>query len=1257
MTFTHHSRSSDLESHGSHYQIPIEKLQSLFDPKSIRNLLKIGGLKALTLDLNTDLHSGLSQDYNENDIKQRINIYGKNKLPNKSQKSLLSLCWEALHDQVLIILSISAIISFVLGLYLAYFEPPEYDEDGNPLPNLEWVDGCAIILAVIIVVLVGAINDFNKEKQFMKLNNKKDDRKIIVYRSNVKTYISIYDLLVGDLLYVETGDIIPADAILISGECSCDESSLTGESRTIDKKPIDQALSYFNDEIKSIKSQSFASTISTSSSSRFDVGDSDVLDPFLVSGSKLLSGNGKALVICIGEHSVNGKMMMSLFHGNEDEEDAEETPLQVRLDHLANNISKYGFLAAIGLFLGLFLKFLYQLSTVLAHLSLLQKFSKFINIVITAITVVVVAIPEGLPLAVTLALAFATTRMMEDGNLVRVLKSCETMGGATCICSDKTGTLTINKMTIVEGLIGDDYFIDNGKKSTIDNSNHSHSSIEILQHCNDKLIDVLLKNIFLNSTAFENIEPQRRTTTNSELNKPKSSVLDSLKTLFKSERYNHILPLSSDSSNSNSNATITEKPDEFVGSKTECALLEFVKYKVSQVDPRIPTVSKYRDDFESNIVKTVPFESSLKWSGVVYHDTSKNNYTFLIKGAAEIVLDYCDYITGMDGHIQKFSKNEKENIGEKRQDMAKNALRAVSLAHYTFKESEISKIDWTKISADDLVQYPLVLDLIVGIQDPLRPGVREAIEQCHRAGVDVRMVTGDNVLTARAISKGCGILDDDTFDDPSYFMEGPKFRSLSDSERLRIIPNLHVLARSSPEDKRILVQTLKKLGEVVAVTGDGTNDAPALKLADVGFSMGISGTEVAREASDIVLMSDDFPSIVNAIKWGRTVAASIRKFVQFQLTVNFTAVTLTIVSAVASDDDTSVLTAVQLLWVNLIMDTLAALALATDKPDDDILDSKPEGRSKLMISPNMWKMILGMSIFQLGITTTLNFKGSQIFYGLPYDEVNTHDKFSLKAMTFNTFVWMQVFTLFVSRILNEPLCLNPSSTLRERLCYQNIGFFRNITRNYWFISIVSTISVSQVIIMFYGGRVFSIAPQTFGMWATALGSGFSMIFFGGLLRLVPDYWLTDYLPIDGLCRVIYGLEWFIFGCGYFQSPEHREDYESFFDSSDNIIQDGDNLVASQHSSDISRGTSSPTFVSSGSPSPMLEPSHSGETHKMNKLKSLLIRSNNTSASSLTKEPNERSSSFTRTRSPSQTNLFDSVSVQPNYTDIDVSASK
>jgi P-type Ca2+ transporter type 2C len=321
----------------------------------------------------------------------------------------------------------------------------------------------------------------------------------------------------------------------------------------------------------------------------------------------------------------------------------------------------------------------------------------------------------------------------------------------------------------------------------------------------------------------------------------------------------------------------------------------------------------------------------------------------------------------------------------------------------------------------------LTLIGIVGLEDPLRPGVLEAVAKCHKAGVHVKMCTGDNVLTARSIAVQCGI-----YTQGGIIMEGPFFRKLSDKDKLDVVPRLQVLARSSPDDKRVLVEKLKELGGIVGVTGDGTNDGPALKTAHVGFSMGIAGTEIAKEASDIILMDDNFASIVKAIMWGRCVNDAVRKFLQFQISTNITAVIITIVTAIASVSETSALSAVQLLWINIIMDTFAALALATDPASESLLDRKPEPKHAPLFTVNMYKQIFGQAIYQIIVILTFHFAGLWIL-GLSSTDEN---KAMLQTLVFNAFVFAQIFNSINCRRLDRRL-----------------NVFEGILRNYYFIVI------------------------------------------------------------------------------------------------------------------------------------------------------------------------------------------------------------
>jgi Ca2+-transporting ATPase len=583
------------------------------------------------------------------------------------------------------------------------------------------------------------------------------------------------------------------------------------------------------------------------------------------------------------------------------------------------------------------------------------------RILITAITVVVVAVPEGLPLAVTLALAFATTRMLKDNNLVRVLQACETMGNATTICSDKTGTLTTNRMTVVAGTIGasanfgDKPTLAEGQEAApesrdIEINKKAAAAGEFTATLSEDIKTLLFRSIIQNSTVFEGEEDGKHA---------------------------------------------------YIGSKTEVALLLFARDYLGLQEGQLQTEQANAP----NVVQMIPFDSGRKCMGVVTK-LQNGTFRFYVKGASEIVLGQCTKVIELDGSSVPMTAETKNAITTTITGYAKRSLRTIGMQYRDFTSwppagAHILE-DGKSVRWDDIFAEMTWIG-VVGIQDPLRPGVHEAVLQCQRAGVFVRMVTGDNLQTAQAIAEECGI-----YTAGGLVMEGPDFRKLDEPGMDAILPRLQVLARSSPEDKKILVKRLKINGETVAVTGDGTNDGPALKMADVGFSMGIAGTEVAKEASAIILMDDNFASIVKALMWGRAVNDAVKKFLQFQLTVNITAVLLTFVSAVASDDETSVLSAVQLLWVNLIMDTFAALALATDPPAQSILDRQPDKKTSPLITINMWKMIIGQAIYQLVITFVLNFAGRDILkYG------NTpQDDLELKCLVFNTFVWMQIFNQY-----------------------------------------------------------------------------------------------------------------------------------------------------------------------------------------------------------------------------------------------------
>lgn len=537
----------------------------------------------------------------------------------------------------------------------------------------------------------------------------------------------------------------------------------------------------------------------------------------------------------------------------------------------------------------------------------------------------------------------------------------------------------------------------------------------------------------------------------------------------------------------------------FIGSKTEVALLDFSK-KIGADDYR-----KLRE--ASPVTHLYPFSSERKSMATIVQMGPKK-FRLHAKGASEIIMKRCAKViqtsssADQSAHPSEITELElnadlQTQIHKTIISYATQSLRTIGIAYRDFESWPPAGVE---LNADGEVPFAAVAEEgltlvgIVGIEDPLRDGVPEAVLACQRAGVFVRMVTGDNILTAKSIATQCGI-----YTQGGIIMEGPKFRALSEQEMDAVIPRLQVLARSSPEDKKILVGRLKALGEIVAVTGDGTNDGPALKMSDVGFSMGIAGTEVAKEASSIILMDDNFSSIVKAILWGRAVNDAVKKFLQFQLTVNVTAVLLTLVTAAVSDDQKPVMSAVQLLWVNLIMDTLAALALATDPPTLDLLDRQPEPRTAPLISFTMWKMILGQAILQLIITFVLEYKGLDI---LKYNDIPDEPLFQsqefrdqfiafkrqeLDTMVFNTFVFLQIFNEINSRRLDNRL-----------------NIFSGILKNTYFLVIFVIMVVFQVLIIEFGGNAFKTTGLNGVQWAICVLLGFLSLPFGVIIRLIPD---------------------------------------------------------------------------------------------------------------------------------------------------------
>uniref|UniRef100_A0A671QQM7 Calcium-transporting ATPase n=1 Tax=Sinocyclocheilus anshuiensis TaxID=1608454 RepID=A0A671QQM7_9TELE len=939
----------------------------------------------------------------------------------------------ALQDVTLIILEIAAIIS----LGLSFYQPPGHESEGcgNGSGGTEdegeaeagWIEGAAILLSVICVVLVTAFNDWSKEKQFRGLQSRIElEQRFAVVRNGNVIQIPVAEMVVGDMAQVKYGDLLPADGVLIQGnDLKIDESSLTGESDHV-RKSVEK-------------------------------------DPMLLSGTHVMEGSGRMLVTAVGVNSQTGIIFTLLGAGEGEEEKKEKkgrskkqdgavamemqplksaeggeveerekkkanvpkkekSVLQGKLTKLAVQIGKAGLVMSAITVIILVLYFVIETFVVEGRSWLpectpiyVQYFVKFF---IIGVTVLVVAVPEGLPLAVTISLAYSVKKMMKDNNLVRHLDACETMGNATAICSDKTGTLTTNRMTVVQSYINDQHF-----REIPDPSQIHHNTLEMIVNA-----------ISINCAYTSKIMPP-----DVEGGLPKQ-----------------------------------------VGNKTECGLLGFLldlKRDYAPVREHIP---------EEKLYKVYTFNSVRKSMSTVVQ-MPDGSFRLYSKGASEILLKKCSSILGANGETRNFKPRDRDEMVKKViEPMACEGLRTICIAYRDLPCNP--EPDWDN-------EAEIVTDLtciaVVGIEDPVRPEVPEAICKCQRAGITVRMVTGDNINTARAIAAKCGIIQPG---DDFLCLEGKDFNRRIRNEKGEIslvISNMKLnfsIFNSIFElgkIQRIIDSTVLEQRQVVAVTGDGTNDGPALKKADVGFAMGIAGTDVAKEASDIILTDDNFSSIVKAVMWGRNVYDSISKFLQFQLTVNVVAVTVAFTGACITQD--SPLKAVQMLWVNLIMDTFASLALATEPPTEALLLRKPYGRNNPLISLTMMKNILGHGVYQLIIIFTLLFVGEKIFNIDSGRNAPLHSPPSEHyTIIFNTFVLMQLF--------NE---------INARKIHGERNVFDGIFGNPIFCSIVLGTFGVQIVIVQFGGKPFSCAPLNVEQWLWCLFVGVGELLWGQVIATVP----------------------------------------------------------------------------------------------------------------------------------------------------------
>ena len=817
--------------------------------------------------------------------------HGENVLTPPKRQSMWHLYLEKYRDPMIRILLIAAVVSLVLAFV-----------------KQDFIETVGIIFAILLATTVGFIFERDAARKFDVLTQLGEEQPVKVLREGKTVEIPRREVVVGDVVIVETGDEVPADGKLFeSTDLQVDESSLTGEPMT-------------NKESLPL----------SPSKKRGDSGEAYPKD-MLLRSSMVMGGSGRYVVSAVGDETEIGHVARQAT-----ELTGVKTPLNIQLDRLAKLISKVGF----GLSISAFVAFLVHdlLTNSLWHTTdYLSMVEVVLRYFMMAVTLIVMAVPEGLPMAVTLALALNMRRMLKSNNLVRKLQASETMGAVTVICTDKTGTLTENRMTVAE--------------------------LEVRSE-KPEVREMLYRAIALNTTATHD-----------------------------------------------------------VGNPTEQALLRWMTEQ--GVD-----YQQLRED--NPITAREPFSTERK-----YMSTTVGN-TIYIKGAPEVIMARCT-----------IADDERKDLEQQLLEWQNHAMRTLAVAE-----------------GDQLLA-------LFAISDPLRQEVPGAIRQCHEAGIDVKIVTGDTVATAMEIARQCGIIEVRS-EKPEVrdTITGAEFAALSDEEALAMVKELKVMSRARPTDKQRLVSLLQQQGEVVAVTGDGTNDAPALNRAHVGLSLG-SGTSVAKQASDITLIDDSFNSIVHAVMWGRSLYKNIQRFVFFQLIVNVAALLLVLFGAFIGTE--MPLTITQILWVNLIMDTLAAMALASLPPSREVMEEKPRSSDAFIITRSMKQGILTIGGLFFIATFALLWYFEQ---GAGMDDIKL-------TVFFTIFVMLQWWNLFNARVLGS--C---HSALRRLWACEG------------FLFVLLFVLVGQWAIVTFGGRMFRTVPLSFNTWVAIIGGTSLVLWVGEIYRWI-----------------------------------------------------------------------------------------------------------------------------------------------------------
>jgi Ca2+-transporting ATPase len=851
--------------------------------------------------------------------------HGDNTLTPPRKTSMWQLYLEKYKDPIIQILLVAATISLIL----AFVEG-------------EFMETIGIFIAIFLATTIGFYFEMDAAKKFNMLTSLSEDQDVKVRRGGRVMNIPRRNVVVGDVVLIETGDEVPADGtLLISSDLQIDESSLTGEQLT---------TKHANDDERG-------------------KGDEAYPKNMVLRSTMVMNGMGEYVVTAVGDSTEIGHVARS-----SNEKTGVKTPLNMQLERLAKLISKAGITVAVAAFV------LFVLHNIITNYDLWHSdnYIGMIEVVLKyfmmAVTLIVMAVPEGLPMAVTLALALNMRRMLKSNNLVRKLHACETMGAVNVICTDKTGTLTQNRMHVEEMLTFDE------------NSNMA-----------------LPRAIALNTTA-------------------------------------HI----------------------GVGNPTERALIEWVTDKgIDYEEMR----------HEANVIDSLPFSTERKMMATEVETDGKR--WLLVKGAPEIVMAMCN-ISDDDRRRAETFLREKQQKAMRTLAMACVEERGENDEDRTHSGSLMLRLQSSFTSQATKPNAEFTLQAIAALADPVREDVPDAVAQCHKAGIEVKVVTGDVSGTAIEIARQIGI-------EPSegFHITGAEFAALSDEEALQRVERLKVISRARPQDKQRLVSLLQQRGNVVAVTGDGTNDAPALNYAHVGLSLG-SGTSVAKQASDMTLIDDSFRSITSAVMWGRSLYKNIQRFLFFQLVVNVTALLLVLAGSLIGTE--LPLTVTQILWVNLIMDTFAAMALASLPPSREVMNEKPRSQSDFIISRPMMQGILfeGIVFFLLMFAFLLH-----CFYDDSVVGVQRHEL----TLFFTTFVMIQVWNLFNAKTLGS-----------------NHSAFRYLWRNRGLLIVLVMIIAGQWLIVEYGGEMFRTDGMNWKEWTVVIAATSLVMWIGEAWRLLKRIW-------------------------------------------------------------------------------------------------------------------------------------------------------